>query len=71
MLQGATELVEIRDPSGAVIGFFAPVQMERAARYAQAAAATDPLEIRRRKEAGNQAQTTQEVLNQLHSLPSL
>src|SRR5262245_54710355 len=42
-------LVEIQDPNGRVIGFFAPTSMQKARLYAQAAARIDPAEIERRK----------------------
>jgi hypothetical protein len=61
-LRQAAGLVEIRDASGTVVGFFAPVSLDCAARYAQAAAAIDPLEVQRRKEAGGKTYTTQEAL---------
>lgn len=68
VLRQANELAEIRDASGTVIGFFAPVAMERARLYAQAAAAVDPTEIQRRRQASYKTHTTQEVLAHLDSL---
>jgi hypothetical protein len=68
VLGKAKELAEIRDCNGTVIGFFAPVGIERADLYAEAAAAVDPSEIQRRKQAGHKTQTTQEVLAHLDSL---
>jgi hypothetical protein len=68
VLSMAKELAEIRDRNGTVIGFFAPVGLERAHLYAQAAAAADPAEIQRRKQAGHKTHTTQEVLAHLDSL---
>jgi hypothetical protein len=67
-LRQAQGLAEIRDPTGRVIGFFAPVSVEHADLYAQAAAQVDPTEIQRRKAAGGKPHTTQEVLDHLKSL---
>jgi hypothetical protein len=67
-LSQAKELVEIRDPNGTVLGFFAPVALERAHLYAAAAAQIDPTEIQRRKATPQKTHTTQEVLEHLDSL---
>jgi len=61
------ELAEVRDGQGNLIGFFAPVSLEHAARYAQAAAAADPLAAKQPKNNGPAA-TTAEVLERLRSL---
>jgi hypothetical protein len=68
ILQQAKGLAEIRDVNGTIVGFFAPVSVERAHLYVQAAAQIDPQEIKRRKEAGGKTHTTQEVLDHLRSL---
>jgi hypothetical protein len=68
VLKQTKGLAEIRDSAGTIVGFFAPVEMDRAHLYAQAAAQTDPQEIKRRKEAGGKTHTTQEVLDHLKSL---
>jgi len=68
VLRQAQGLAEIRDASGTVVGFFAPVSVERAHLYAQAAAQIDPTEVKRRKEAGGETHTTQQVLEHLRSL---
>lgn len=68
ILSQAKELAEIRDPSGQVIGFFAPVAQDRAHLYAQAAATADPLEIQRRKAPDRKTHSTEEVLKHLDSL---
>jgi hypothetical protein len=68
VLSQAKELAEIRDASGKVIGFFAPVALERAPLYARAAASVDPTEVQRRKQAGHKTHTTQEVMERLDSL---
>jgi hypothetical protein len=67
-LRQANGLAEVRDASGTIIGFFAPVSLDRAHLYAQAAAQTDPTEVKRRKESGGKTHTTQEVLDHLKSL---
>jgi hypothetical protein len=67
VLRRASGLAEIRDAAGAVVGFFAPVSMDRAHLYAQAAAQIDPQEMRRRKEAGGKTHTTQEIVDHLQS----
>jgi hypothetical protein len=67
-LSQAKELVEIRDPKGVILGFFAPVALERAPLYAAAAAQLDPTETQRRKAAPQKTHTTQEVLDHLDSL---
>lgn len=67
-LSGVKELAEVRDSSGKVIGFFAPMAIKNAQAYANAAAHIDPAEVRRTKEAGNRAYSTQEVLDHLGSL---
>jgi hypothetical protein len=66
-LSEVKSLVEVRDADGRVIGFFAPVALEHAARYAEAAAQTDPLAARKPAREGP-TKTTAEVLDQLRSL---
>jgi hypothetical protein len=68
LLRQANGLAEIRDASGTIVGFFAPVSLERAHLYAQKAAQIDPTEIQRRKAAGGPTHTTTEVLEHLRSL---
>lgn len=68
ILNQATELAEIRDAAGNVIGFFAPIALEHAANYANAAAHIDPLKVKQTKEAGNKTYSTQQVLEKLGSL---
>lgn len=68
-LAGAKSLVEVRDSTGVVIGFYAPVALENAARYAEAAAAIDPMASKRPAKSGP-AMTTSEVLNFLQTLES-
>ena len=41
-LSKAEALVEVRDASGKMLGFFAAVKMDQAAHYAEAAAGVDP-----------------------------
>ncbi len=50
------------------MGFYAPIDMAHAKEYATAAAHLNPMEIKRRKEAGNKNYSTQEVLAHLKSL---
>jgi hypothetical protein len=66
LLRQANGVTEIRDASGTVIGFFAPVSLERASLYVQAVAQTDPQETRQRKEAGGGTHPTEEVLDRLN-----
>jgi hypothetical protein len=58
VLRMAKELAEIRDSNGTVVGFFAPVGLERAHHYAQAAA-TNPSNLQR----GEQSQEGGELLH--------
>ena len=57
------ELVEIRDKAGAVIGFFAPLKMEHAKEYAEAAARAAV-----RPQDGRRGYTSEEVAAYLKSL---
>lgn len=68
-LNEETTLAEVRDDSGMVIGFFAPVALEHAHRYAEAAASIDPMAAKRASKEGS-GKTTAEVLGYLHSLES-
>jgi hypothetical protein len=68
-LMKAKTLVEVRDTNGMVIGFFAPVALEHASRYAEAAAAMDPMAARRAAKEGP-GKTTAEVLEYLQTLES-
>jgi hypothetical protein len=61
-------LTEIRDTDGNVIGFFSPVDRERAAAYAKAASHFDPAETKRRMESTEKWYTTAEVLEHLKKL---
>jgi hypothetical protein len=67
-LRAANGLVEIRDGEGKVVGFFAPVSLENAARYASAAARIDRAELERRKAEENGGYTTREVFEHLKTL---
>lgn len=67
-LRQAEGLAEVRDPTGTVIGFFAPVRMAQAAAYATAAARIDRAELERRKNAPGKKYTTREVFEHLLSL---
>jgi hypothetical protein len=68
-LRQANGLAQVCDADGTVIGFFAPVSIERAALYAEAAASIDPtLHKRQPKDGPNR--TTAEVLDYLKTLES-
>lgn len=67
-LREVKSLVEVRGEAGTVIGFFAPVALEHAPRYA-AAAAIDPMAAKRAAKEGP-GKTTAEVLDYLHTLES-
>lgn len=68
ILNQATGLAEIRDAGGKVVGFFAPIALPQAGRYANAAAHIDPTEIARRKSAKENGHTTREVFEHLLTL---
>ena len=63
------ELAVVRDADGTVLGFFAPVALEHAARYAEAAASIDPT-LHKRQAKDGPTRTTAEVLEHLKSLES-
>jgi hypothetical protein len=67
-LLGFQGLTEIRDTEGKVLGFFSPIDRERAAAYAEAASHFDPEEMKRRKLSNEKDYTTAEVLQHLQSL---
>lgn len=67
-LSKAQELTEIRDAQGKILGFFAPVALEHADRYALGAAQFNPQEIQRRKDQNLPGKSTAEVLAHLSSL---
>ena len=67
-LRQASDLVEIRDPEGGIVGYFAPVSMERAHLHVQTAARIDRAEIARRKASHPTGRTTREVFERLQSL---
>jgi hypothetical protein len=66
VLGQAKGLAEIRDSNGKVIGFFAPVALEKAHLYAEAAARIDPVEMHRREQDRQPGHTTEEVLERLN-----
>jgi hypothetical protein len=68
VLRQAKELVEVRDASGNVVGFFAPVALPQASSYARVAAQIERAEIERRKQANVKGYTTREVFEHLQSL---
>ena len=65
---GGTTWLVVRDPAGRVIGFFAPITMELADRYARAAAQAYPVKDLRKGDPNGKGYTTAEVLEHLKSL---
>jgi hypothetical protein len=63
-LQSQRELVEVRGPDGEIIGYFAPVAQEHAAKYADTAAKAHSVG---NKPAGAPI-TTAELLNRLGAM---
>jgi hypothetical protein len=61
------ELVELRSPDGTLIGFFAPISLEHAAKYAQAATKAEPHTAQRIQPEGTPVSTT-DLLNRLGSI---
>src|SRR5262249_29770750 len=68
LLSQVRELAEVRDASGKVIGFFAPIAIDQAQHYANAAAHISPAEIQRRKAERGRGRTTREVFEMLKDL---
>jgi len=68
-LQKATSLAQVCDSDGTIIGFFAPVSLDRAPLYAEAAAHIDPMAHKRQPQDGP-LKTTAEVLEHLKTLES-
>ena len=69
VLGGAKQLIEIGDPNGNVIGFFAPVSLAHASRYAESAARIDRKELDRRFSAEHgKGRSLREVYEQLLTL---
>ena len=61
------ELAEVRDPSGNVMGYFAPAKLAQAQEYARVAAMFDREEVQRRKQEPG-GYTTAEVFEYLKTL---
>lgn len=68
LLRQATEVVEIRDLRGSVVGFFAPATLKDADEAVKVAALFDWDEIERRKASKEKGYTTREVFEHLLSL---
>ena len=70
LFQQLSEVTEVRDPQGALLGYFAPATQTNARLYARAFAMFDPAEIKRRKEqdAGHPGYTLEQVMQHLRSL---
>jgi|SRR6266851_9509799 len=62
------ELTTIRDPSGRIIGYYAPRILERAKNHARLATRFDPAEIERRAKSKKRGRTTKQVFQHLQSL---
>jgi hypothetical protein len=69
ILEQLDDITEIRDASGAVVGYFAPASHEEQFAYARAAAHFDPQELARRKSSGNAGSPTREVLARVQAQP--
>ena len=63
LLREATSVVEIRDDSGQVIGYYVPVSLPDARENAEWAAQINPAELARRKQPGRRTFTTRQGLN--------
>jgi len=63
-----TELTEIRDAGGQLIGYYTPASRGHSAAYAEAASNIDPQEMLRRKASGKGGYTTKQVLDHLKTL---
>jgi hypothetical protein len=62
------ELVELRDPDGKTLGYFAPVTEEYARRLEAHLCEIDPVELKRRRESSGPHHTTEEVFEYLLTL---
>ena len=69
-LQQVTEVTEVRDSGGALLGYFTPAGGRQAHLYAKALGMIDREEIKRRKEAnaGHPGYSIEEVMKHLQSL---
>jgi hypothetical protein len=68
VLRQASDLAEIRDRDGNLIGFFAPPSFEEAFEYTRVAAQIDPAELERRKHEPGERVTTKQLFERLKSL---
>ena len=67
-LAGLSGLTQLRDPHGAVIGYFSPASHATPEAYAQAAAHFDPNEMKNRKLSQATGRSISEVLSRIASL---
>ncbi len=70
LLTPLTNLTEIRDSSGNILGYYAPAAESEKLLYRQAAAHFDPHEIQRRKKTEQRDYTLAEVFEHVRSLES-
>lgn len=70
LLRELTEVTELQDQQGNLIGYFTPANRENARLYAKAYALFDPEELRRRKElnAGQAGSSLAEIMKRLQAL---
>jgi hypothetical protein len=68
VLSQAQGLAEVRDASGNIVGYYAPISVRKARLFASAAAHIDPEEIQRRKAANLPGRSTREVFEHLLTL---
>jgi hypothetical protein len=64
----ARELTPVREPSGRIIGYYAPRSLERAKNHAKLATRFDPAEIEKRAKSKKRGYTTKEVFQHLQTL---
>jgi hypothetical protein len=64
-LEGITETIELRGVHGELLGFFSPASPQMAKLYAEAAAAIDREDVKRRRNVAHATYSTEEVLGQL------
>ena len=62
------DVAEVRDPSGTLLGYIAPVGKEEDLLYARARQLFDPAEMERRRNSGSRDYTIEEVREHLRSL---
>jgi hypothetical protein len=68
VLRQVNDLTEIRDASGSVVGYFAPIALDQAQLYVDVAAHCDPTEIEKRKTDNQSRRPTPEVLERIQTM---